>query len=211
MIKGKPVILLDTPGFNDTNRSDSDILRSLAEWMRDAAEEGMFFSGIIYLHSISDVRMTGSSMANIRMFRALCGDENFSKLVLATTKWENTKKEDAETRHTVLSSPDGYWSPFIAGGSKVRRLKNTKKSANALLEEVLGLNRHTFAPRIQQEMMEGKPIRDTEAGVLLQGNILEVRNRAERDMQELREAYEEAMNSRKPSMVSLSRIVCEAS
>ncbi|CAL8578089.1 hypothetical protein XPA_003890 [Xanthoria parietina] len=28
------VILVDTPGFNDTNRSDTEILTALADWMK---------------------------------------------------------------------------------------------------------------------------------------------------------------------------------
>jgi predicted GTPase len=30
---GKPVILVDTPGFNDTHKSDGDIRAQIAEWL----------------------------------------------------------------------------------------------------------------------------------------------------------------------------------
>jgi predicted GTPase len=34
-IHGKTVTLIDTPGFDDTNRSDTDILRAIANYLEN--------------------------------------------------------------------------------------------------------------------------------------------------------------------------------
>jgi predicted GTPase len=36
MLKGRPVTLIDTPGFDDTTKSDSDILRMIAAFLATA-------------------------------------------------------------------------------------------------------------------------------------------------------------------------------
>lgn len=83
-------MLVDTPGFNDTNqheRSETAILSSLMDWMKEAHSERLLLSGIIYLYPINEARMTGSNVRNLNMFRRLCGDNNMQNVFLVTTKW----------------------------------------------------------------------------------------------------------------------------
>jgi predicted GTPase len=35
-VDGYPIILVDTPGFNDTERSDTEILTVMAEWLKES-------------------------------------------------------------------------------------------------------------------------------------------------------------------------------
>lgn len=67
-------------------------------------------SGIIYLHRISDIRMSGSSTKSLRMFRKLCGTENMSKVSLVTTMWDKVTPEEGARRERQLDGPDGFWS-----------------------------------------------------------------------------------------------------
>ena len=50
--------MVDTLGFNDTVSNDTDMLASLGDWMEDSFDDGSVLSGIIYLHSISEARLT---------------------------------------------------------------------------------------------------------------------------------------------------------
>ena len=75
-----------TTGFNDTVRSDIEILGLLVDWMKGSYGERQF-PGLIYLHDISSARMTGSILKNLRMFRKLCSEENLRNVILVTTKW----------------------------------------------------------------------------------------------------------------------------
>ncbi|KAF5322728.1 hypothetical protein D9619_000410 [Psilocybe cf. subviscida] len=53
------VVLVDTPGFDDSNieREDDDILRVIITWLQDALrrDENAKLAGIIYLHDITNV------------------------------------------------------------------------------------------------------------------------------------------------------------
>jgi hypothetical protein len=77
--------LVDTPGFDDSRTSDSEILRALAAWLTETYSANIRLTGILYLHRILDIRLGGSAMRNLRMFRKLVGEQNLASVVLATT------------------------------------------------------------------------------------------------------------------------------
>ncbi|KAJ9504307.1 hypothetical protein H2202_000363 [Exophiala xenobiotica] len=68
--EGKHFSIVDTPGFNDTHRSDSEVLKELAQWLDSFYRDGQKISGILYLHSISAPRMSGSALRNLRIREA---------------------------------------------------------------------------------------------------------------------------------------------
>ena len=45
--KDTVVYLVDTPGFDDTNVSDVDVLRELASWLKESYTEDIKLDGII--------------------------------------------------------------------------------------------------------------------------------------------------------------------
>ena len=106
--------LIDTPGFNDTNLSDSEILRNIAFILTRMYQRGIRLSGIIYLHCIKDVRISGSSKRMIRLIRDICGEEAFPRLVLTTSMWPDVDTdadsyERAEQREAELASTEDFW------------------------------------------------------------------------------------------------------
>ena len=141
------MILVDTPGFNNTIRSDTEILISLVDWMKEFYNKNRL-SGIIYLHSISDARMTRSSLQNLRMFRKLCGDDNLQNVILATTKWGITPKSDALPREEELCSNNEFCGLIIKDGAMVKWFKNTKDSARYLVEKILQTGTERFTSKI---------------------------------------------------------------
>lgn len=86
-LRGVRIWLIDTPGFDDTNRSDTVVLGDIAFWLANAYSRNMQLAGIIYLHRITDVRMQGSALRNLRMFKELCGRDELRAVILATTHW----------------------------------------------------------------------------------------------------------------------------
>lgn len=83
--KGTTVHLIDTPGFDDTRKSDTDVLKDIAGWLLVAYRDNIRLSGMVYLHSISETRMKGSHMTNLRMFQKLAGLKNMGHVILTTT------------------------------------------------------------------------------------------------------------------------------
>lgn len=57
---GLRVHLIDTPGFDDTNKKDVEVLRDIAGWLGVTYKKKILLSGLIYLHPIdSEVRLCG--------------------------------------------------------------------------------------------------------------------------------------------------------
>lgn len=194
------VELVDTPGFNDTddiNRSDTVILTQIADWLKDSYSDGMRLSGIIYLHSLTDARMTGSCIQNLRMFRKLCGDENLQNVMIATTKWGITPKQHALDREQELKSPTGFWGVMIAHNSPIRRFEDSEASARALVEEILRTGQTTFIPKIQEEVAQkGKDLLDTEAGAYLNEKLKKLSEQHEQEKKILRDELKYARGER---------------
>ena len=59
------VLLIDTPGFDDSSKTDSMILTEISRLLAAQYEAGVSLKGVIYLHRISDVRYSGSSVKTL--------------------------------------------------------------------------------------------------------------------------------------------------
>lgn len=145
------ITLLDTPGFDDTSRSDAEILQLIASWMKQAYQDKTRLTGVICLHRISDTRMSGSSTKNLRMLRSLCGTSNLSHVSLVTTMWDKVQPEEGENREAELLSTGKFWGDMRDDGAMVRRYDNTKERALILVNELLQMS--PFILQIQKEMM----------------------------------------------------------
>lgn len=96
------VHLIDTPGFDDTNRGDADVLKDIATWLSATYKEKTLLSGVLYLHRIIDPRMAGSAKRNLLMFMQLCGPRCFENIVLTTTMWSQVPADIGEAREREL-------------------------------------------------------------------------------------------------------------
>lgn len=99
----RTVYLIDTPGFDDTTRSDAEVLGEIATWLGASYQQHILLHSIIYLHRITDRRMQGAARKNIRMFRQLCGnDDALSKVHLVTTMWDQVDESVGLRREKEL-------------------------------------------------------------------------------------------------------------
>lgn len=115
------VYLVDTPGFDDTNRSDNEVLSEIAAWLTTSYNNQIRLSGIIYLHRISDIRMQGSAKKNLFMFKKLCGQKALKNVILATTMWDRISEAEGEARENELTTTPDFWGWMVSQGSKVYR------------------------------------------------------------------------------------------
>ncbi|KAG9660846.1 hypothetical protein KCU64_g2942, partial [Aureobasidium melanogenum] len=189
---GAAVHLIDTPGFDDTNRTDSDVLRDIVFWLNAAYKESVKLSGIVYLHPIDHRRMTGSAYKNLRMFRKLCGDESLQTVVLGTTMWSHAD-DHAEERLQELQNTAEFWGDMMAKGSRVFRHDDSRASAMKVISYILD-QRKTTVLQIQRQMVdEGKSLIETSAGKELEKVLLQERERFEKRLKAAREEMEEAI------------------
>ena len=149
---GKETVLIDTPGFDDTNKSDSEVLRILYTWLKTNYTCGRKLNAIFYLHNITDKRMRGSSLNNLYAFKRLCGDDFFSSVLLGTTFWRAVKPLDNEgaiARESELKTTDDFWKKMISGGATACRIPDTRTEALKILMQMAG-----NGPRVLQIQSE---------------------------------------------------------
>ncbi|XP_006459451.1 hypothetical protein AGABI2DRAFT_191422 [Agaricus bisporus var. bisporus H97] len=168
--KDRRVVLVDTPGFDDTTRSDMQILQMISEWLQSMYKADVKLSGLIYLHRITDNRMAGSPYKNLRMFGELCGDVAMNQVFLVSTMWGKIKPEIGEAREQELK--DRFWEPLIKKGSSVERLSKTKSDeAWRIVNKLIEIHDKKLKKEIvllQEEMVDlGIKLNETQAGKTL--------------------------------------------
>lgn len=195
---GRNVVLVDTPGFDDTYKSDGDILQSLVEWLARTYQNGTKLSGIIYLHRITDVRMQGSAMRNLRVFRELCGPGFFPHVTLCAAFWSTSpyKQKEQNQRIHELTGEGGYWSSMVAAGSTVFREQLTRQAAIQMIFKLLRNGERTM--QIQREVVdEHRAIQESSAVATLMSIQLERQEQEHQEkMAELKQHLEDTVSAR---------------
>ncbi|KAI0789951.1 hypothetical protein C8Q75DRAFT_133143 [Abortiporus biennis] len=189
------VTLIDTPGFDDTEKSDMEILEIIASFLAASFERGLILTGVIYMHRISDVRMGGTALKNFRMFKALCGPEASSNVTLVTNMWGDVEQDVAESReHQLITDPE-FFHQILHEGARIARHDNTRQSAEDIIRRMLGKTPLTL--RIQRELViEGKDISQTAACIELDREMAEEHSKFRRDIVALEEQKQEALRER---------------
>ncbi|KAF9450889.1 hypothetical protein P691DRAFT_725104 [Macrolepiota fuliginosa MF-IS2] len=195
------VVLVDTPGFDDTYLSDLDILKMISDWLRKTFERKLQLSGLLYMHRISDNRMAGTPLKNLDMFRKLCGEEGFKKVIFTTTIWPDAS--DTEATDTAIEREkelkQTYWRDMIKEGSSTLRFENTQRSAWCILDQLLIHQSSRQSILIQRELVEFKKhLPNTAAGRQLYGIIEKL---VERQRDVLRRMREELKKTSDPSVM----------
>lgn len=201
---------MDTPGFDDTDRKDSDILKEIAGWLTKTYQQNIRLRGLLYLHRISDNRMGGCARKNLAIFKKLCGPDGLGNVLFVTTFWEMVERSVGESREQLLQSTEEFWGFFIKKGSRVHRHWNTGDSALTILTQFATCS--TDVPSgeaklaIQAEMVDaGKDLDQTAAGQELQSGIQRERQRLMNDMKEREQEMEEARQTRDKEMLDILR------
>ncbi|EXJ72935.1 uncharacterized protein A1O5_04084 [Cladophialophora psammophila CBS 110553] len=197
------VHLIDTPGFDDTNKNDAEVLRDIANWLNTAYQNKIVLSGVLYLHRISDLKMQGSARRNILMFMQLCGPHCYQNVMLVTTMrsiLSNTTGEDRE-RELV----EKFWATISFSlpcvydmekqGNLVPRQEGNKRSALSILGDLID-RREKIILQIQQEMVENKrDLNETAAGQQLDQDLLQEQAKHKKEMRELKQQMDQAIKS----------------
>lgn len=69
----KEIILVVTPGFDDTIRPKVDTFTDLAQFLAALHKSKIRLAGIIYLHRITDPRFPGTAVKNLEILKRICG------------------------------------------------------------------------------------------------------------------------------------------
>ncbi|KAF6744043.1 hypothetical protein DFP72DRAFT_89531 [Ephemerocybe angulata] len=189
---GRSVTLVDTPGFNDCaehdKKSDAEILEMVADFLKEQYEQNRKLSGVVLLHAINGEGPATSK--NMRRFRAICGNDRLSNVVVATTRWDEACETEEGFAYAVeyeqlLMDSDGLLKdlndanvPFYRTGHFDEEVPQPEgdqyRSPRAIVESLLHLE--PVFLKIQEEMAEGKTVQETDAGLLLQQEFAELKH-----------------------------------
>ncbi|KAJ3513215.1 hypothetical protein NLJ89_g3078 [Agrocybe chaxingu] len=180
------IYFVDTPGFDDTNKSDTEIFKLISNWLNKTYESHIKLSGLLYFHRISDNRMAGTPLKNLRMFEKLVGSK-FHNIILTTTMWDEVDEETGQMREDELRSI--YWKTMIDRGSGTARFLQTTQSAFQLLAPLLDEANKRETLLLQKEVTDlGFQLRETSAGQVL---FLELEHLVKRQQEMLERIREE--------------------
>jgi len=187
--------LIDTPGFDDTKVSDTDILKMIAIFLASSYKEGKKLAGVLYFHRISDIRMGGTSTRNIRMLQKLCGDETLKNVVVVTNMWEQIDPQLGKAREAELMRDNIFFKPILDKGAQIVRHANNLPSARAIIGRVL--NNHPLPLRIQAELVdENMDITETGAAKEVNAALGAQIKKHEKEVHALREEMRQAIVER---------------
>jgi flagellar biosynthesis GTPase FlhF len=194
-LDGRSVTLIDTPGFDDTTKSDADILRMIAAFLATAYENGKKLAGVIYIHRISDFRMSGISTRNFKMFRQLCGESTLKNVVIVTNMWGEVSKDVGEAREQELATQDMFFKPVLDKGGQLLRHDNTSETGHNVLRHII--ENHPLSLQIQRELVDQKKdISQTAAGEELNRELMAQIKKHRDEMRELQEEMKEAIRTK---------------
>jgi hypothetical protein len=178
--------LVDTPGFNDTIRSDGDIILEISKGLLAQKQLGLRLMGIIYLHDITQNRWTGSLRRQLKIMKLIAGRENYRHILLVTTKWgDDARRDEFEDRQAELE--DDYWEDLVDAGAGVFKFDGSAESAKGIVSQLNANTDVTLA--LQRQMAAGRHVhlKDTEAGKF----ALQQREKAQRHYQVLMQRHDE--------------------
>ncbi|KAK5652245.1 hypothetical protein OQA88_10742 [Cercophora sp. LCS_1] len=154
-LDGTRITLIDTPGFDDTLRTDVDILEIISDYLATAYGQNKLLDGLILLHPVTGNRVTGSEGSRTQLIKEILGQDAYKRVVIATTMWDNIiDRTLALKQEEQRKQPDGIWHSMCQQGATVLQHDNTKESAHRILRHLLQITSTPFALQLQRELVQ---------------------------------------------------------
>ncbi|KAI0893178.1 P-loop containing nucleoside triphosphate hydrolase protein [Annulohypoxylon nitens] len=188
-VMGHRVLLIDTPGFDDTAGEDVIVLERIAKWLHNSYNDKKFLSALIYMHDIGEVRVGHSSVKSFKLFRKITGQENMNNVVLLTTKWDGLGENRicGVERESQLKMNSDFWKGMIADGAAFMRHDGTTESAGNVTSSLLG--KMPVVLNMQKQMAGGSPLHETDAGAYINEELIRYQRETEEIIVQLKEEY----------------------
>ncbi|PUU81473.1 hypothetical protein B9Z19DRAFT_1165977, partial [Tuber borchii] len=195
---GARITLVDTPGFNGMNRSDTKVLRMIGDWASEAYRNSQLLSGIIYLHPITHTRMEGSILKNLRTLQSLCGQEALENVLLTTTQWSRVNWAEGEFRESRLRVRE-FWGGLIEKGATLQRFAGTRASGLELIHKLM-LNKRKPLHIQNQMVKQHMTLLETDAGKCINELLVGQKKKHKEEVESLSLEHQEAMKAKEDEM-----------
>lgn len=181
-IGGSKVLLIDTPGFDDSMKTDSEILTEISRLLAAQYQVGVGLKGVIYLHRITDVRYSGASVKTLEIFKKICGELALKNVMLVSTRWSEVDEAIGALREQQLR--DDFWAYMLGEGSTMARFYGNKDSAIGIVSQLV--SRQSIVLELQRELIdEGKTLNQTVAGVFVNDDLADKKAECEKELKDL--------------------------
>ncbi|KAF5849062.1 hypothetical protein GGP41_005977 [Bipolaris sorokiniana] len=196
---GRKLYLIDTPGFDDTNTDYAGVFKKIASFLCTLCglyKSELTIGGMIYVHRITDVRMSGSSVKSLRIFEKICGEHCFPHVTVVTTMWDLIKTKEARDAATIrentLRERAEFFGTLTRAGARMERHYDEDSARHIV--EMLADRQRNFSLQLQEEMKQSRAmtLEKTTAGKYLEGELDSMRRRYEMQKKELEESMEES-------------------
>ena len=186
------LLVLDTPGFDDSTRTDSEILTEIAKVLSAQYEIGVELKGLIYIHRITDVRYGGTAIKTFEVFKRICGEDALKNVLLVTSRWNEVDAGLGSDRERQLR--EKFWAFMLARGSNMSRFYGDHDSAIALASQLIC--KDPVILELQKELIDqGKNLDQTGAGSYVSDDIQELKAKYEKDIKDLEKLKQELRDS----------------
>ncbi|KAF9054791.1 P-loop containing nucleoside triphosphate hydrolase protein [Panaeolus papilionaceus] len=135
-LHGRPITLVDTPGFSDSKFSEKEILDMVHFWLN---QENLPFVRILYLVPINGTRLPGTQRKTLEMLKTFlesAGQTRLRHLTFVMTMWDTLYSEGALSRgqSNFEQLHDEQLKDFIDEGAQMVKFTNTPLSALQVLD-----------------------------------------------------------------------------
>ncbi|CAN9132327.1 unnamed protein product [Alternaria alternata] len=186
------VLLLDTPGFDDTTRPDSEILGEIAKVLTAQYKLGVQLKGVLYIHRITDIRFNRSSVKTFEILKGVVGPDALQNVLLVTSRWDGVTQATGSDRERQLR--EKFWAYMLGRGSNMSRFLGDRDSAIALTGQLLC--KDVVVLELQKEIVHQKKRLDqTAAGSLVNDNLDALKAQYEKELASLERLKQELLES----------------
>ncbi|KAF8535939.1 hypothetical protein BDD12DRAFT_853207 [Trichophaea hybrida] len=136
-VSGQNVCLLDTPGFDDSVMDNLKVLDEIISHFYFCAlrRDTINIRGVIFLHDISETRMSSSQKKTWEILRAFCGSPLMSSVIVGTTMWSvESKKKFKKEEEREKSFLERFWSET---GGTIRLADDDRDAAGQIVTDLL--------------------------------------------------------------------------
>ncbi|KAF9049129.1 hypothetical protein BJ165DRAFT_1610035 [Panaeolus papilionaceus] len=134
--QGRPICLVDTPGFSDTKMSEMEIMDKVYRWLKDNGVSSI--ASIFFFIPINGTRLAGTKRRTIEMLKAFLSRTNsLCSVIFVTTMWDTLHNKRAQDRgeSNFVELRFEIFKEFMAEHANITRFMNTQASALQILDE----------------------------------------------------------------------------
>ncbi|KAK5655648.1 hypothetical protein OQA88_5580 [Cercophora sp. LCS_1] len=147
VLDDRPIILIDTPGFDDEKLSDVEILSNVPQWM---VGEGMMgntnqsLDALILVHPVTRNSPSSMEARRTRLLKTLLGKDAYKRVTIITTMWDSLETSYASRMRSqfdfktiMKQNKQDKWTDFCKDGASIEKHDNAADSARKILCQII--------------------------------------------------------------------------